>query len=211
VINLKRLLIFILISTAFLSANPFSVDLSFSVGGQFVGTNNVFFRTPNTTSFLLESEYYYISGSIKSEIVCLFHKTGLYVSVDKPNIDSRFERYVILSGGIKQSIPLTNKSLLNFHAGTTWHTVNVAIHSFVMFTIPTHYRSLPGVDAGIDYQYQLSKKTSMIFGLNFNNNIFYVDNFEDGPEYEHKYHFQTITLNAGIMFSFGQMHADQAK
>jgi len=186
---------------AFSMANPFSLELSMSGGLQHLYTNNDLFSNNAREYTAVSSDSYFIQASLKPEIKCLYKNTGLYASIQKPIGDIRFKRYFILSGGLMQRINISEKSALDFHLGTTWHSVNEAIHSFMMFIIYTHYRSVPGLDAGLSYNYKLSDHVTLFGELNFNYNEHYIDNIEFGTDFYPMEQFRTISLSIGVTYS----------
>lgn len=200
---MKRIIVLSLIIAcfSFASENPFSLELSISVGSQQTYTNSPFFD--NDPPGIIDESYdsYFCGFAIKPGLSCFYHHTGLYFSVDKPFFDYRFKRYFILSGGLIQRISLSENSALALHFGTTWHSVDAAINSFTMFLISTHFVSLPGLDIGLKYNYALSEKFSLYGEVKYNYNRYYRYEGIIIPEDNTKYNVQTISLNAGVMFS----------
>lgn len=199
--NLKRVSLLCLILIAFSMANPFSLEFSLSGGLQHLYTNNDLFNNDPPGIMDESSDNIFINASLKPRISCLYRNTGIFVSADKSIGDSRFNRYWILSGGLIQRVNISEKSTLDFHLGTTWHSVDAAIQSFIMFAISTHFKSLPGLDVGASYHYKLSESVSLFAGANYNYNCHYVDIPEIDPEANTTWKFQTILLNVGIMYS----------
>ncbi len=144
------------------------------------------------------SDNYFLKTSLKPEILCFYNNTGIYISAEKPFVDYRFNRYVILSGGLLQRFRFSEKSALDVHLGTTWHSVDAAIHSFVEFLISTHFRSRPGLDIEVRYDHLLSKNISLFAEANYNYNQHFVDFLGSTSE---PYNFQTISLSVGVMYS----------
>ncbi len=199
--NLKRIIVLFLILTGFslVVAEPLSVDLSLSYGLMYLSTNNDFFHNGIDDLMDQTDKNIYLRSSFKPKISCFYHNTGIYVSAEKPLDFNRFKRYWIISGGIVQRISISEKSALDFHLGTTWHSVNEAIHSFILFSVYTHYKSLLGLDASFRYIHAISENISIFAEANYNYNRHYNDTFES--QIDSKFHFQMISLSVGVMYS----------
>ena len=204
--NYKRILLLCLILSAFLMANPFSLELSLSGGLQHLYTNDRHFSNDREEVTAVSSDIYIIHPSLKTESKILYKNTGLYISAQKPFGGYKFKKYYIISGGLIQRVPLSEKASLDIYAGTTWHSVNEAIHSFTEFLIYTHFTSELVLDAVLNYNYRISNNLYLTAGINYNYNRHYNDSV--CIDYYYKYKFQTISLNAGIMFSLKQRHSD---
>ncbi|MCF7831977.1 MAG: hypothetical protein K9N05_00175 [Candidatus Marinimicrobia bacterium] len=192
----KIVLLMLLTSISLVFANPISFGISISGGLQETLTDNGMF-----TGTTLTTDDSFVNATIKSGLRCLYKNTGLYVSGEKLIGDYRLKRYFIFSGGLIQRIPLSEKTVLDLHLGTTWHSVDAAIHSFVSFFVYTHYRSLPGLDAGIRYDHAISENVSLFTEVNYNYDKHYDDCLHAGLNITYRYKFQTISLNVGVLFS----------
>lgn len=196
--NLKRIFLLSLILLSVSLAGPFSVELSISGGIQHIYTDSDLFNNDPPGIMDESSINIFLLPSMKPNVSCYYHNTGLYLSAEKAFGRDYFKRYFILSGGLKQRINISDKDAVDVHLGTTWHSVDEAIHSFIAFIIDVRFQSLPGLDLGVSYMKKISEATSIFAELNYDYNLFYVD-FPDNTQAPWK--FRTISLNAGVMFS----------
>ena len=198
---MKRIIVISLILTcfSFASENLFSLELSMLGGVRQAYTNSLFFDNDPPGTIDESNDSYFFGFAIKPGLSFFYHHTGLYFSVDKPFFDYRFKRYFILSCGLKQRISLSDKSALDLYLGTTWHTVDDAIQSFIDFFMATHFKSELGLDVGTSFNYELSKKIALYTEVNYNYNAHYTDKPE--PITITKRNFQTLSLNIGVVFS----------
>jgi hypothetical protein len=199
VMSLKRIFLLSLILLSVSFASPFSIELSLSGGIQHLYTNDDLFNNDPPGIMDESSDNMFYAASLKPAISCFYHNTGIYLSADKPFGHSYFDRYFILSGGLKQRINISDKEAVDIHVGTTWHSVNAAIHDNYEFFVSTTFKSLPGFDIGLRYQYQLFKQASLYIMANYNYNIYEVYTIMC---YNPQYYLQTFSINAGVMFSF---------
>jgi len=196
---LKRIFLLFLILISVSLAGPFAVELSLSGGAQHLTTNNDLFSNDPPGIIGGSNVNTFLNTSLKSGLTCYYKNTGIYISADKPLGGPRFNRYWTLSGGLKQRVIFSEISSLDFYAGTTWHSINEAIHSFTMFLIYTHFSSEPGLDIGLNYNRQITNNIFLTTGLNYNYNLHYNDSVY--IDYYHKYYVQAITFNVGMVFS----------
>ena len=198
---MKRIIVLslIVVCSAFALENDFSLSVSLSGAFQQTYTNNTMFST--LPGYLVSENCVFENATIKSGLSCLYHNTGLYLSGEKLIGHYQLKKYFIFSGGLMQSIPLSEKSALALHLGTTWHSVDAAINASMDFFVATHYKSELGLDIGLSFSHKLSEKTSILAEVNYNYNKHYIDSPSTDPENILKYKFQTISLNAGVMFS----------
>lgn len=180
-----------------LARSPFSIDVSISGGFKQARTDHHYY-----SDVLYPSEYSDYSTIIfKSDVTCFYKRTGIYVSADKLFGDDLFNRYFVFSGGIKQKIPFAGKWAFDMYLGTTWHTIDAAIHSVYEIFINTKVYSVPGLDTGIDLNYELSKKTSLFAGVNYNYNKQIIYSPPIGTTNIDRFYFRMISFSAGVMFS----------
>ena len=195
--SLKRIFLLSLILLSVSFAGPFSFGLSISAGLQDFTTDE---HCLAVSSNMIDDDYYeVIIPTIEMKVSTLYRNTGLYISVDKPVANYYLRQYFILSGGLMQKIKLDDKSAINLSLGTTWHSVDAAIHSNCMFVIYTHIKSKPGVDIGLNYDYMISDKLSLFMGLNYNHNIHFMDIPE--PITINESYTQTLSLNFGLTYT----------
>lgn len=194
----KITLFLLLISVSFMFASPFSVELSISGGVRHIYTDSDLFNNDPPGIMDESSINIFLLPSIKPSVSCFYHNTGLYLSADKALGRDYFKRYFILSGGLKQRVNISDKDAVDVHVGTTWHSVDAAIHSFMDFFVDVRFQSLPGLDLGVSYMKVMSETATLFTELNYNYNLFNIAI----PEITHDpWKFRTISLNAGVMFS----------
>lgn len=196
---MKRIIVLSLIIAcfSFASENPFSLGLSLHSGGQYFQTNEQ--CVLNSSDLIADGDVAVFKPTLCIGIEPRYRNTGLYINVQKPIVSYSLRRYYILSGGLIQRIIINEKSALNINLGTTWHSVNAAIHSNCMFIIYTHIKSKPGIDLGFGYSYLISDKLSLLLGFNYNFNVHYNDIPE--PVTINDKYTQIISLNLGLMYS----------
>ncbi len=199
--NKKILLLILLLCVTFVFAAEYSVEFSLLSGVQRMRSDNLAFNFHDyhegaEPELLNHNKLFFKPG------VAIFYKsTGLYISTSNPLGHYYFNRYWMFSGGLKQSFSISEKSSLGIHVGSTWHSVDAAIHSFLEFFTSVKYTSLPGLDVGIEYKHKVLESVSIVLGINYNYNKQY--STIGGPIYieDPQFYFQTISLNAGISYT----------
>jgi hypothetical protein len=179
-------------------ANPFSVEFSLSGGLQHIYTDSDLFNNDPPGIRDESSINIFLLASLKPGVSWFYHHTGIYLSADKLIGHDYFNRYFILSGGLKQRFNISERKAVDIHLGMTWHSVNAAIHDVREFFIDTPFKSLPGLDLGISCNKVVSQNMSILLSANYNYDLFVVD-IPDHDQYPWK--FRTISLHAGVMFS----------